>query len=157
MRRLFAAVAVLCVSFASLAYASHHHRHHHHHHHRPLLSYRHHRSHHHGARYAITHGGGHTASLSSQGRPADCYGIPWCGCYLRHLLGVASTAYNLAREWVHYGHATTAHVGAVVVWAHHVGKIVGGSPGHWEVLSGNDGHRVRTRVRSVAGAIAFRE
>lgn len=90
-------------------------------------------------------------------RPKDCYGIPWCGCYMRHLLGVASKAFNLAREWAHYGHATVAKVGAIVVWPHHVGKIVGGSPGRWVVLSGNDGHRVRERARSVAGAIAFRE
>lgn len=76
---------------------------------------------------------------------------------MRQIMHVADTAYNLAANWAHWGRATEAHVGAVVVWPHHVGRIVGGSPGHWEVNSGNDGHRVRTRVRSVAGAIAFRE
>jgi hypothetical protein len=45
----------------------------------------------------------------------------------------------------------------VVVWPHHVGVITGKtSEGHWVVHSGNDGGAVRTRARSVAGAIAFR-
>jgi hypothetical protein len=76
---------------------------------------------------------------------------------MRRLEGVADQAFDVARNWAHFGYGTTAHVGAIVVWPHHVGKIVGGEPGHWQVLSGNDGHAVRTRVRSVAGAIAFRE
>jgi hypothetical protein len=42
------------------------------------------------------------------------------------------------------------------VWPHHVGKIVGRAGGQWIVQSGNDGHAVRTRPRSIAGAIAFR-
>jgi hypothetical protein len=33
---------------------------------------------------------------------------------------------------------------------------VGQENGHWIVRSGNDGHAVRTRPRSLAGAIAFR-
>ena len=91
------------------------------------------------------------------GRPADCYGIPWCGCYMRHLVGETNRAYNLARNWAHWGHATSPHVGAIVVWSHHVGRIVGQERGEWIVLSGNDGHAVRERARSLAGAIAFRE
>jgi hypothetical protein len=47
-------------------------------------------------------------------------------------------------------------VGTIVVWRHHVGKIVGQQNGQWIVQSGNDGHAVRTRPRSLAGAIAFR-
>lgn len=87
------------------------------------------------------------------GRPSA-----WCGWYMRQLMGVADRAFNLAREWASYGHATTAHSGAIVVWPHHVGKIVGECHGSvCPVLSGNDGHRVRTRERSVARAIAFRE
>jgi hypothetical protein len=43
-----------------------------------------------------------------------------------------------------------------VVWRHHVGRIVGQENGQWIVQSGNDGHAVRTRARSIAGAIAFR-
>ena len=82
----------------------------------------------------------------------------WCGWYMRQLLHVADSSYNLARNWAHFGRmANGPHVGAIVVWAHHVGKIVGGGPGRWVVLSGNDGHRVRERARSVSGAIAFRD
>lgn len=76
---------------------------------------------------------------------------------MRQILHVADAAYNLARNWAHYGHAASPHVGAIVVWPHHVGKIVGQTRGQWVVLSGNDGHRVRERPRSLAGAIAFRD
>lgn len=75
---------------------------------------------------------------------------------MRKVLGVADAAYNLARNWAHYGHASGARVGAIVVWSHHVGIIRGRCNGGWVVESGNDGHAVRTRCRSVAGAIAFR-
>jgi len=82
----------------------------------------------------------------------------WCGWYMRHRLGVADTAYNLARNWTHYGHATSAHAGAIAVWPHHVGQIVQMlENGLVLVLSGNDGHAVRERPRSLRGAIAFRE
>lgn len=82
----------------------------------------------------------------------------WCGWYMRSLLGVADPSYNLARNWVHYGRSAMGpHVGAIVVWRHHVGLIVGGSPGAWVVKSGNDGNRVREREMSVARAIAFRD
>jgi len=67
-------------------------------------------------------------------------------------------SYNLARSWAHYGSdAGGPAVGAIVVWRHHVGKIVGQDSGQWIVQSGNDGHAVRTRPRSLAGAIAFRQ
>jgi hypothetical protein len=66
-------------------------------------------------------------------------------------------SFNLARSWAHYGsNAGGPQVGAIVVWSHHVGKIVGRENGQWVVQSGNDGHAVRTRPRSLAGAIAFR-
>jgi hypothetical protein len=65
--------------------------------------------------------------------------------------------YNLARNWVHYGaNAGGPAIGAIVVWPHHVGKIVGHENGQWIVQSGNDGRGVRTRPRSLSGAIAFR-
>jgi rare lipoprotein A len=78
---------------------------------------------------------------------------------MRKELGVANPAYNLARNWAHWGHnAGGPRDGAVVVWAHHVGRIVGScSHGEWLVHSGNDGGRIRTRCRSVRGAIAFRD
>jgi hypothetical protein len=65
--------------------------------------------------------------------------------------------YNLARSWAHYGsNASGPSVGTIVVWRHHVGKIVGQENGQWIVESGNDGHAVRARPLSLAGAIAFR-
>lgn len=90
-------------------------------------------------------------------RPRDCYGMAWCGCYMRHLVDRdPGPAYNLARNWAHYGRPTYAHVGAIVVWPHHVGEIVGRRNGRWLVLSGNDGNAVRRRFRSLGGAIALR-
>ena len=84
----------------------------------------------------------------------------WCGSYARtHLVANdPGTAYNLACNWLHYGQATTAHVGAMVVWCsrghHHVGKITAtDASGNFVVTSGNDGGRVRSRVRSLAGAV----
>lgn len=82
----------------------------------------------------------------------------WCGWYMRQVKGVADPRYNLARNWAHWGvSAGGPGVGVVVVWPHHVGLITArGSHGFWVVKSGNDGHRVRERERSVSGAIAFR-
>jgi hypothetical protein len=133
MRTLMAATFVLC-AFGSGAEARsyHHHHSHHHHHHR--------------------HGGRH---YGYNGRPSA-----WCGWYMRGQVGGdPGPSYNLARNWAHYGaNAGGPRVGAIVVWPHHVGRIVGREQnGQWVVQSGNDGHAVRTRPRSLAGAIAFRD
>jgi hypothetical protein len=90
---------------------------------------------------------------ASGGRPAA-----WCGWYMRSQVGAdPGPQYNLARSWAHYGsNAGGPSVGTIVVWSHHVGKIVGQENGQWIVESGNDGHAVRTRPRSLAGVIAFR-
>jgi hypothetical protein len=86
------------------------------------------------------------------GRPAA-----WCGWEMRQLVsGDPGPAFNLARNWAHWGQAGLAGIGAVVVWSHHVGKIVGQEDGKWIIESGNDGNRVRTRPLSPAGAIAIR-
>jgi hypothetical protein len=86
------------------------------------------------------------------GRPAA-----WCGWEMRQLVsGDPGPEYNLARNWAHWGHSGPAGVGAVVVWPHHVGKIVGQQDGEWIVESGNDGHAVRTRPLPIGGAIAIR-
>jgi hypothetical protein len=87
-----------------------------------------------------------------QARPAA-----WCGWEMRRLVGSdPGPSYNLARNWAHWGRPGPARVGAVVVWSHHVGKIVGRENGQWIIESGNDGHALRTRPRSIAGAIAIR-
>jgi hypothetical protein len=86
------------------------------------------------------------------GRPSA-----WCGWEMRQLVsGDPGPEYNLARNWAHWGHSGPVGVGAVVVWAHHVGKIVGQQGGNWVIESGNDGHALRTRPLSIAGAIAIR-
>ena len=83
----------------------------------------------------------------------------WCGSYARtNLVSVdPGPEYNLACKWRDWGSPTHAREGAMVVWcsrAHrHVGKITGPCDGDvCVVTSGNDGGRVRTRARSVAGA-----
>ena len=77
----------------------------------------------------------------------------WCGWFMRTQVGAdPGPEYNLARSWAHFGsNAGGASVGAIVVWRHHVGKIVGHENGQWIVQSGNDGHAVRTRPHSLAG------
>jgi hypothetical protein len=87
------------------------------------------------------------------------HGRAWCGIYMRHVFGIADPRLNLARNWAKQGSSAGGpHVGAVVVWPHHVGVIRGGPDGNgqWLVESGNDGNAVRTRYRSLRGAIAFR-
>ncbi len=77
----------------------------------------------------------------------------WCGWWMRTQKG-GGPKFNVAWNWRHYGSPTTAQVGAIVIWRHHVGIIVGRTAkGQWIVKSGNDGNRVRTRARSVKGAI----
>jgi len=90
---------------------------------------------------------GHLGSRPSQ----------WCGWEMRQLVGSdPGSAFNLARNWARWGQPGPAGVGAVVVWSHHVGKIVGQQDGQWVIESGNDGHAVRTRPRTLAGVIAIR-
>lgn len=106
--------------------------------------------------YGDTYSTAYSAPLTDAGqfgrRPSA-----WCGWQMRQLVSAdPGPAYNLARNWAHWGHAGPPGVGAVVVWPHHVGKIVGQENGMWIIESGNDGHRVRTRPRSIASAIAIR-
>jgi len=100
------------------------------------------------------------SSASALGGWSGGYGArpaAWCGWEMRHLVSEdPGPAFNLARNWAHWGQGGPAGVGAVVVWPHHVGRIVGRAEGMWVVESGNDGHQIRTRPRSIAGAIAIR-
>jgi hypothetical protein len=92
--------------------------------------------------------------LESMGKPQA-----WCGWYMRKLEHVADSSYNRAANWAHFGEpAFDPAPGIIVVWPHHVGVIRGGPDrtGDWLVESGNDGHAVRTRFRSLRGAIALR-
>lgn len=91
--------------------------------------------------------------LTFDGRPHA-----WCGWYMRHIVHRdPGPDFNRAAEWVRWGQPSGPQAGAVVVWPHHVGMIVGRDRnGQWLVHSGNDSNMVRTRPRSLAGAIAFR-
>jgi hypothetical protein len=135
MRSLFAATALALVLASPAAHARRHHHHHHHHHHATR-----------GAVDAIG------------ARPAACAGIPWCGCWLRLHLGINDVRLNLARAWASVGSVAPGPARNVIaVWRHHVGLItenLGG--GMIRLLSGNDGHAVRDRVRSTRGIIAYR-
>ena len=90
-----------------------------------------------------------TATRSGAGpRPRQ-----WCGWWMRTQRG-GPPELNVAWNWSRWGRSSAPQVGAVVVWRHHVGEIVGrASNGKWLVRSGNDGGRVRTRARSVSGAV----
>jgi hypothetical protein len=128
MRRLFvAAMALACLNAPALAA---------------------HRSSHH-----------HSAKAYAHGRHYARHGGAWCGAYMRRVFGVSDARLNLARNWAGVGSSAGGpQIGAVVVWPHHVGVIRGGpnGAGEWLVESGNDGGAVRTRYRSLRGAIAFR-
>ena len=107
---------------------------------------------HHKAAYARHRVRRHASRGSRAGRPAA-----WCGWWLGQHLGMADRNLWLARNWASRGsNAGGPGVGVVVVWRHHVGIITGRQGNQWVVKSGNDGHVVRERVRSVSGAIAFR-
>lgn len=77
----------------------------------------------------------------------------WCGWWMRTQRG-GGPEFNVAWNWRNYGSPASPQVGAVVVWRHHVGQIVGqASDGRWLIQSGNDGNAVRTRPRSISGAV----
>jgi hypothetical protein len=169
MRRVVAASALL-FAFASSAEARTHHQHYQHyssHHYRhytqgygsPSFAFGFGNSSYENSSFANSGFEHSTYEHSSYGR-ARSGGRPaaWCGWYMRSQVGAdPGPQYNLARSWAHYGsNAGGPSVGTIVVWSHHVGKIVGQENGQWIVESGNDGHAVRARPRSLAGAIAFR-
>ena len=84
----------------------------------------------------------------------------WCGNFARHNLVTADpgSKFNQACSWRNWGQPTSPQVGAMVIWCsakhRHVGKIVGPCNGNMcMVKSGNDGGAIRTRMRSVAGAV----
>ena len=96
------------------------------------------------------------AGLSSQTEARS----GWCGNFARHNLvnSDPGSKFNLACNWRNWGRPASAQVGAMVIWCssghRHVGKIVGPCEGNkCLVRSGNDGGAVRTRMRSVAGAV----
>jgi hypothetical protein len=91
-------------------------------------------------------------------RPRDCYGIAWCGCWLRHHFGISDKRLNLARNWATLRPRVSGPcVGCIAVWRHHVGVMTahGKSPSTAVIKSGNDSHAVRERERSIRNVIAW--
>lgn len=104
------------------------------------------------AKSKVSLGAGLAREIRHAGRPAA-----WCGWWLGKELGLPDRMLWKARNWATVGsNAGGPRVGAIVVWRHHVGIITGQNSHGWVVKSGNDGHAVRERARSVSGAIAFR-
>ncbi len=149
MKALFITVlSLFAITLAKPAQASHH-KHH----------YRHHASHHHHHRYA-RHNRQHSDDISTM---HVVYNDPrpsaWCGFFMRQIMHVADTAYNLAANWQHWGRPASGPApGVIGVMPHHVFRVVSVvAPGKVLAISGNDGHAVKTRVRSTRGVIAWRE
>lgn len=155
MVRLLGASALALALMTPAAQAASHRHHaataHHRYHHQA----RHYRAHH---RYAVRQDAGYRSEGFGHTRVSGGRPRAWCGWYARQLVGGdPGPAFNLARNWARWGRPASPGPGVMVVWPHHVGMITGrDSSGNWIIKSGNDGHAVRERPRSLAGAIAFR-
>ncbi len=149
MRSALLATAAVSLSLAATEASAHGiHRH---------SAYQHRRQHHVAYRRS-RYGAG--SSYGSNVAAARARGLAWCGAEMADELGIGGREGRelwVARNWARVGAPTSAHIGAVVVWPHHVGRIVGQENGQWVVQSGNDGGGVRSRARSLAGAIAIRD
>ena len=101
-------------------------------------------------------GEGTVATTTGSGdRPAE-----WCGWWMRqHLGGHFGPEYNVARNWLNIGRPLPGpRPGAIGVKDHHVFQVVE-VIGLDQVLaiSGNDHNAIRTRIRSTAGVIGWRD
>lgn len=150
VRSALLATAAVSLSLTATEASAHSvHRHHAYHPHRWRVSYRHRP---HFSRPGNFYGNNVAA--------ARARGLPWCGAEMADEMGIHGQQGRelwLARNWARVGTPTSAHVGAVVVWPHHVGRIVGEENGRWVVRSGNVDGGVRSTIRSLAGAIAVRD
>ncbi len=82
--------------------------------------------------------------------------VPWCGLFVAHCVGATLQEEVLpgnplgARQWEHFGHATTPRLGAVMVfWREslasgkgHVGFYVGEDDTAYQILGGNQSDNV---------------
>ena len=82
----------------------------------------------------------------------------WCGAWMALRKGFNDRRLWLAAAWARVGSAATGPApGVIGVMRHHVYEVVEViSPGRVLAISGNDGHAVRTRIRSTRGTIAWR-
>lgn len=95
-------------------------------------------------------------------RPSNCYGIAWCGCYVRTQVSRdPGPEGNLAAFWEHFGHPSSLAPGAIVVrrGGHHVEMVqaVYGD-GTYLARGGNvrRDNMVHTYLESTSGIIAIR-
>ena len=110
----------------------------------------------HAACRSITPRSHHARLSRARGHAVSGRPRAWCGWYALRMFGLHDRSLWVARNWAHVGRPSGPHPGVAVVWAHHVGKVTAVAGNKIKVLSGNDGHRVRNRWRSMRGVIAFR-
>ena len=99
--------------------------------------------------------GTEATAAGSGDRPAE-----WCGWWMRqHLGGHFGPEYNAARNWLNVGRPLPGpRPGAIGVKEHHVFQVVEViGPDQVLAISGNDHNAVRTRIRSTAGVIGWRD
>ena len=98
---------------------------------------------------------GADGAAGSGERPAE-----WCGWWMRqHLGGHYGPEYNAARNWLNVGRPLPGpRPGALGVMEHHVFQVIEPvGPNQVLAISGNDHNAVRTRIRSTAGVIGWRD
>lgn len=94
----------------------------------------------------------HHGNVTERGQPAQCNGIPWCGCWLRLRKGIRDRRYDVARLWMTIGRPSQCFAGAIAVSSRHVGEVTAClGDGRMRMISGNDGNAVRDRERSTRG------
>jgi hypothetical protein len=99
--------------------------------------------------------GTETTAGGSSERPAE-----WCGWWMRqHLGGRLGPEYNAARNWLNVGRPLPGPIpGAIGIQEHHVFQVVQVvGPDQVLAISGNDHNAIRTRIRSTAGVIGWRD
>lgn len=104
-----------------------------------------------------------TGYVSPEARPRECYGIAWCGCWLRIQKGITDTGANLAAWWRHWGHRVDGPVVGAVAYMHrrggsgHVGIVTGvDANGNPIIKSGNHNHAVGTGVYPKQRIVEYR-
>jgi hypothetical protein len=91
---------------------------------------------------------------------ADSRPAQWCGWWMRqHLGGHYGPEFNTAINWLRVGRPLDdPRPGAIGIQAHHVFQVVRVvGPGEVLAISGNDHGAVRTRIRSTAAVIGWRQ
>jgi hypothetical protein len=88
------------------------------------------------------------------------HGLPWCGVWMESHTGIHGPGnLAMAREWTRVGHAAAGPApGVIGVLPHHVFQVIQVlASGMVLAISGNDSGAVRTRPRTTAGVIAWRQ